>query len=158
MGEAFLKQAKTKAAKYCSLKERAPQQVLEKLLSWDLSEDEAQNILTELIEENFIDEARFARAFCHDKFEFNQWGKNKIRIELNRYNLPDQIVDEGLLHIDEDRYMEVLERLASKKWISLNSETDPWKKKNKVVAYLLRKGYETEFVWGCIGRLSASSE
>lgn len=158
MGEAFLKQAKTKAAKYCSLKERAPQQVLEKLLSWDLSEDEAQNILTELIEENFINEARFARAFCHDKFEFNQWGKNKIRIELNRYNLPDQIVDEGLLHIDEDKYMEVLERLASKKWTSLNSETDPWKKKNKVVAYLLRKGYETEFVWGCIGRLSASSE
>lgn len=150
MGEAFLNRAKAKAAKYCSLRERAPLQVLEKLFSWEICEDDAQNILNYLIQENFVDESRFCNAFCHDKFEFNQWGRNRIRLELGRFKLPDDIVDEGLSHIDPERYEQVLNELADKKVKLLNTESDLWKKKNKAVAYLLRKGFETDLVWKAV--------
>lgn len=147
MNDAFLKQAKAKAAKYCSLKERASQQVLEKLLSWDISNEDAYNIINQLVEENFLNELRFCRAFCHDKLEFNQWGKNRITLELARHKIADEIIEEGLKSIEPERYEELLRKLTEKKWQLLASETDQWKRKNKTAAYLVRKGFETDLVW-----------
>lgn len=158
MEDGFLKQAKAKAAKYCSYQERAPQQVLEKLLSWDLSEEKAHALLAELIAENFVDENRFCRAFCHDKFAFNRWGKNRIRMELQKFKLPGAVVQEGLEHIDPTAYETTLRKLAARKWESLAREPDIWKKKNKTAGYLLRKGFEGDLVWEMVNQLSSAQQ
>ena len=63
MEERLLKQARARAAKYCSMRERAPRQVLEKLLSWNLNLEEAEDIIRTLTDEQFLDEGRFCRAF-----------------------------------------------------------------------------------------------
>lgn len=157
MNQPFLQQAKAKAARYCAQRERAPSQVLEKLLSWELPQADAEEILAQLTRENFLDELRFCKSFCHDKFEFNQWGRNRIRLELGKYNLRQRVVEEGLNYIDPDRYLEVLNKLAATKWKLLSTEKDPWKRKNKTAAYLLRKGFEADLVWDAVGRCAASS-
>lgn len=154
MDEAFLKQAKSRAAKYCVLRERAPQQVLEKLISWDLSQEQAQEVVDILTKEQFLDESRFCRAFCHDKFEFNQWGRNRIRLELMKFNLPEKVVFEGLSYIDSGRYEAVLKKLAMKKWESAAGEPQAWVRQRKTADYLLRKGFETDLVWEAVKRLS----
>lgn len=158
MREALLKQARAKAARYCSRKERAPQQVLEKLISWQLEEAEAQEILAELTRENFLNEQRFCRAFCHDKFEFNRWGRVRIKMELTRFNLPVQVVSEGLNSIDPDRYREILNDLAEKRWKSLVPGEDEWIRKKKTIDYLLRKGFEYELVNDLVDQVSASKQ
>ncbi len=152
--ERFIKQAKAKAAKYCSLKERAPFQVMEKLMGWDLDEDLAQSILAELTVENYVNEERFVRAYCHDKFEFNKWGKQRIRQELGRLRVSDDMIQVGLNYLDPERYEGILIGLAAKKLDSLRTEQDPWKRKQKTTAYLLRKGFEMDLSIEIVNQLS----
>lgn len=154
--ERLVKQAKAKAAKYCSLRERAPYQVMEKLLGWELEENVAHQILTELVQENYVNEERFARAYCHDKFEFNKWGKQRIRMELSRLKVGENLIQEGLNSIDPDRYWDILQGLGEKKYESLRTETNSWKRKQKTTAYLLRKGFEMDLSIEIVNRLSDS--
>ena len=156
--ERYLKQAKAKAAKYCSLKERAPFQVMEKLLGWDLDEDLAQEILAELTEENYVNEERFVRAYCHDKFEFNKWGKQRIRQELIRLRISDEMIQVGLNYLDPGRYEGILSDLAMKKYNALRTEQDVWKRKQKTTAYLIRKGFEMDLSIEIVNQLSGRQQ
>ncbi|RED98846.1 regulatory protein RecX [Marinoscillum furvescens] len=142
----LLKHAKAKAAKYCAGRERSPKQVLDKCQAWELTEEEALELLQQLVHERFVDEHRFARAFCHDKFEFNQWGKIRIRQELSRHQVSESAMSEGLTAISDERYEQVLQDLASRKWESLHREENDWVRKQKTMAYLMRKGFEMSLV------------
>lgn len=137
-----LKYAKAKAAKYCAGRERSPKQVLDKCKTWELTEEESNELLQQLIDERFVDEYRFARAFCHDKFEFNQWGVIRIRQELSRHQLSESAITEGLSAINEERYLQVIRELALRKWDNLRKETNDWVRKQKTMAYLVHKGFE----------------
>ena len=155
--ERLLKQAKAKAAKYCAGRERAPYQVMQKLLGWELDEDDAQSILAELTQENYVNEDRFVQAYCHDKFEFNKWGKQRIRQELKLLRIPGDVIIDGLNNIDPYRYEEVLQSLASQKLSSLGSEPDTWKRKQKTIAYLIRKGFEMDLSIETVNQLADRS-
>ncbi len=150
----LLKEARLKAAKYCAGKERSPYQVLQKLLEWQLSEVDAQAVLATLIQENYVNEARFVLAYCHDKFEFNKWGKQRIRQELQQLRISGDQIENGLLSIDHNRYKEVLQALAQKKFDSLNTESNDWKRRQKTTAFLVRKGYEMDLSTELVSRLS----
>lgn len=154
--ESLLKRAKLRAAKYCAGRERAPYQVLEKLIGWGLTQEEADSLLAELQAAYYLDERRFCRAFCRDKFEFNHWGKVKIRQELSPYHLPSEVIDYGLGEIDPDKYRDRLHQLARSKWKSLVHEENDWVRKQKAAAYLLRKGYEPELVMDFLNRMSST--
>ena len=39
-----------------------------------------KKILNILVEENFINEVRYAKTYCRGKFRINKWGKQKIGI------------------------------------------------------------------------------
>lgn len=153
--ESLVQQAKVRAARYCAGRERAPFQVYEKLISWKLTEEEAEQVLDQLRSEKYIDENRFCRAFCRDKFEFNQWGKVKIRQELFQYRLPEEVVAYGLDQIDPQRYEDRLRQLSRDKWKSLEGEADAWTRKQKTAAYMVRKGYETDLVMDFLNRMSS---
>ncbi len=142
------------AAKYCAFRERAPKQVIEKLLLWDFTEEQAEKILARLIEENFLSESRFARSFCHDKFEFNQWGKIKIRMELARYDLDYQITEEALEAIDPKKYRDKISILAKAKWQLIKDKGDDFVQKGKTATYLMNKGFEGDLVWKVVKELT----
>ncbi|MEM9896735.1 MAG: RecX family transcriptional regulator [Bacteroidota bacterium] len=65
-----MSEAKIRAGKFCAFRERSPHEVLEKLNSYGLKPEEADAVLNELIDLKYIDEQRFANAYCHDKFYF----------------------------------------------------------------------------------------
>lgn len=151
---ALLKQAKDKAAKFCSVRERSPFEVSRKLQNLELTDDEINEILGELIEERFIDENRFCKAFCHDKFEFNKWGKHRINLELLQHKIPQDVIKSGLDALDVKRYKEVLDSLVSTKWNSLKG--DEWSKKQKTLAFLVGKGFEMDLTIESMRQMSAS--
>ena len=110
------------------------------------SKKDLKNIVGELKKENFINEERFARAFCHDKFLLNKWGKRRISTEIRKYDLPKMVIAQGLAYINQKEYHTTLADLADIKWNKLN-EPDLLKKKQKTVNYLLQKGYESDLIW-----------
>ncbi|MFT4833627.1 MAG: regulatory protein [Marinoscillum sp.] len=149
----LLKQAKVKAGKFCSGRERSPFEVSRKLQNWELTDDEISEILGELIEERFIDEDRFCKAFCHDKFEFNKWGRHRINLELLQHKIPQDTIKSGLDELDVKRYKEVLDSLVAAKWNSLKG--DQWLKKQKTMAFLISKGFEMDLTIESMRQMSA---
>lgn len=149
-----LKEAKEKAAKYCAYQERAQQEVRDKLYHMGLRSDEMEEVLTELIMENFINESRYADAYARGRFHLKKWGRIKIQQGLKEKGLSDRCIQEGLASIDEGEYQETLYQLAEKKWGQLKD--DAFVKKQKVARFLMQKGYEGSLVWPLLSELEQS--
>lgn len=146
---------KAKAYKFCAYRERSPKELLEKLSDWGAKKDDAESILKELKTENFLDEQRFANAFCNDKFEFNSWGKNKIRAQISAHHLPKNVLEIALDRIDEEKYFNRIKELAHKKWELLPISNKAIIKKQKTLNYLSSKGFESNLIWKVLNEFTA---
>lgn len=128
---------------YCSYQERCHQEVQQKLKSFYLTPDERENIIVYLIENNYLNEERFAELFTMSKFHQKKWGKKRIENELKARNISDYLIHKSLIQIPEEKYQQVFEELAEKTWDTL-SETQSLKKYKKWQDSLFRKGYESD--------------
>ncbi|MBQ7239132.1 MAG: RecX family transcriptional regulator, partial [Bacteroidales bacterium] len=109
-------QALNRAAAYCSQAERATQEVLQKLESWEVSDEDAARILEFLRKESFLDEQRYVHAFVNDKFTYERWGRIKIVYALRAKGVTGAVVTNTLDDvIDPDQYVETLTDLLRAK-------------------------------------------
>lgn len=100
-------QALNRASSLCSQGERCSSDIFDKALEWGLSEAEAAELVERLISERFIDDRRYAHAFVHDKFNFQGWGRIKIRYALRQKGIEDAVISEMLEEvIDPEQYQE----------------------------------------------------
>ncbi len=141
------KQIFLKACNFCAYQERTHGEVRDRLQEWEVTGDEADEIISVLIEENFLNEERFARTYAGSKFRVKKWGRNRILLELKRRNLSDYCIKKGLEEIDEEEYFLVLQVLLHKKLHSLRTEPNEYIRKKKASEYAMRKGFEGELVW-----------
>lgn len=141
-----------KAASYCAYQERTQDEVKLRLKKWNVWGDEADEIIAELISMNYLSEERFAKSYAGGKFRVKNWGRMKIRQELNRRGLSNYSIEKGMGEIEDEAYISGLKELLSKKRVLLEkTETDKFKLKQKLVRYALGKGYESELVWRLVG-------
>ncbi|MDQ3142636.1 MAG: RecX family transcriptional regulator [Bacteroidota bacterium] len=130
--------------KYCSYQERCQQDVEKKLRDLKASSSDANQIIIDLIQENFLKEERYARSFVRGKFKMNHWGKNKIIQNLRRKNISENLIDLALKEIDPDEYRSMIKILLQKKWDSLQME-DLSLQLHKVIQHVIQKGFEPSF-------------
>lgn len=103
-------------------------------------------LIPQLIEENFIDESRYARAFVLDKFRFNKWGKVKIRQMLRQKQVDETQIDHALTLIPTGDYRTMIRQLVNQKLKTLPADLALNQKKQKVYRFLLQKGFEFEMI------------
>ncbi len=131
---------------YCAYQERSHQEVKEKLYSFGLYKQEVETLMAQLVEENYLNEERFAIAYAGGKFRMKQWGRNKIKYELQQKRVSPYCIKKALAQIDEADYDKCLQKLAETKLATLRSETNIYSKKSKLQNYLVQKGYEYNLV------------
>lgn len=129
-----------KARSYCAFQERCLSDVEAKLREWHVKPADADKVIERLMKEDYLDEERYARSFASGKFRINHWGKNKIIHELERKKVPDLIIQIGLQEIDDEEYKATLGELLTRKNREIR-ETDPYKRKQKLIAFGIQKGY-----------------
>jgi regulatory protein len=138
-------QALQKAKHFCAYQERSHAAVKEKLYGYGLRKTDAEAILSQLIEENYLNEERYALQFAGGHFRMKQWGRKKILYALKQQQVSDYCIRKALQSIDEDDYHRMLQKTAAQKWKLLKTGTT-MDRRAKLTAYLLQKGYETELV------------
>mgnify|MGYP006149863903 FL=1 len=138
---------------FCAYQERCYKEVEDKLYSFTLSISEKEKVLTYLIENNFINEERFAQSFVRGKHNYKFWGKNRIVNELKFRNISSRNIQTALKEIPEEVYLENFHRLAEKQWNSI-TERKGQKKNKKFVDFLLRKGYESDMIFEKLNELN----
>lgn len=143
--------ALSKIESWCAYQERCQQEVRDKLYSWGLWKDAVENIIVELISRNFLNEERFAIAYAGGKFRMKKWGKQKIKMELKRRQVPDKIIAKALKEIGGDDYEQTLGKTLTAKW-KAEKEKHPLKKKMKVMRYMISRGYEPDAVQAAIAK------
>jgi len=130
---------------YCAYSERCHYEVREKLFGMGLVKKDVEALLSRLIEENRLNEERFAIYFAGGHFRQKKWGKTKIIYALRQKRVSEQNIKRGLKEIEADDYIASLQKIAGKKWESLKGEQHI-SRQAKTTAYLLQKGYEGPLV------------
>ncbi len=137
--------------KYCAFQERCHKEVRYKLIEHAIYGDLLEEIISDLISNNFLDEERFARTFARGKFRMKQWGRNKIKQELKIRDVSAYSIKAAMTEIDGDEYISVLSHLIAKKERTTTFKNQ-FDKKKKLTDYALSKGYEYELIAEIIGK------
>jgi len=138
-------QALQKLKHYCGYQERCHSEVRDKLFDLGVYRRFHDEIISTLIEENYLNEERFAMAFAGGKWRIQKWGRVKIRYELKQKQLSEYCIKRAMKEIDEDDYMKVLQKLVADKYASLKKEQYLVRKK-KTIDYLINRGFESSMI------------
>ncbi|WP_339336626.1 MULTISPECIES: regulatory protein RecX [unclassified Croceitalea] len=147
-----VKEAMSKLESYCAYQERCHKEVVQKLKEMRMIPEAIDQIVTHLIQENYLNEERFAQSFARGKFSIKKWGKNRIVNELKQRNISRFNIKTALKEIDESEYIKTLDEL-SKKRLTQIKETNIQKRKKKLADYLLYRGWESHLVYQKIKEL-----
>ena len=139
-------EALLKLQKYCSYQERCHQEVQQKLRGMHMIPEAIDHIIVELIQNNFLNEERFAKTFVRGKFRIKKWGKHRLTLELKKRNVSKNNINQALKEIDAQDYIDTFNALAEKRCNSL-FETNKLKKKKKLIDYLFYRGWESHLVY-----------
>ena len=135
-----------KAKYYCAYQERSHAEVKKKLYGFGLYKIEVELLMSQLIEEDYLNEERFALAFAGGKFRIKNWGKTRIKYELKQRQVSDYCIKKALAAIPDEDYEKTLLKLTEEKLATLKSEKNIFTKKGKLQNYLVGKGYEFNVV------------
>ena len=135
-----------KMAKYCAYQERCVKDVRDKLKTYEISEEEKTKILDYLLDNRFVNDERYAKAFVRGKVNQSGWGVNKIRFHLIQKGVDKDIIDEALGQTDEEVYRRRLIEILKTKAKTVKADSD-FEKKRKLAAYAIQKGFEGSLVW-----------
>nr|WP_288981693.1 regulatory protein RecX [uncultured Allomuricauda sp.] len=147
-----LDEATKKMESYCAYQERCHKEVLEKLKGMNMIPEAIDHILGHLIQENYLNEERFAKAFARGKFSIKKWGTNRIIRELKFRDISVYNIKSALAEIQNEDYLTTFDELAKKR-LGQITEKNPFKRKKKLADYLLYRGWESHLVYEKVGEL-----
>lgn len=141
-----IKEAIQKIEHYCAYQERCHEEVEQKLRSMKMDSDEIDRIIAHLINDNFLNEERFACSFARGKHRIKHWGKIRITNELKFRGINQTLINIALKEISPEEYYSTFDALANRNWESIQ-ESNSLKKRKKFCDFMLRRGFESNLVY-----------
>lgn len=136
-------------AALCAQAEHCQQEMRDKLKRWGVSADAQDRIVARLVEERFIDDERYARAFVKDKIRYNKWGRRKVQQGLWQKHIDADIQERVLDDVDDSEYLAVLRPLLKQKVKSVKAGSD-YERTQKLVRFALSRGFTFDLIRQCL--------
>lgn len=136
-------------AALCARSEHCQWEMLEKMRRWELDDETQARVMARLVEERYVDDERYARAFVKDKVRYNKWGRRKVEQALWQKRIADDIRERVLDEVDEEEYLNVLRPLLKQKRKSTKAEND-YELNQKLVRFALGRGFTYDIIRQCI--------
>ena len=144
---------KRKLELYCVYQDRCHQEVETKMKEYLLIPEAKNLIFLHLMQHDFLNEERFAKSFARGKFRIKNWGKQRIIRELKFKKISAYNIKTGLKEIDNDEYLETIYKITKNR-NELIKETNLFKKKKKLISFLMRKGYESDLIYKIVNEIA----
>jgi regulatory protein len=145
-----------KIKNWCAYQERSQQETRDKLYEYGLHKEDVEQIITDLISENFLNEERYAIAFAGGKFRIKKWGKQKIKAELRMRKVSDYCIHKALGQISDNDYISALESVIVKR-LKQEKESNKIKRHYKILQYASSRGYEKDLIVEVLNELADTS-
>lgn len=136
-------------AEQCSRCEHSTGEVDQKMRQWGLTAAEREHIIDRLVEEKYVDNERFCRAFVSDKIRFDKWGRRKIETALYKKGVGRDVFDPILDAVDNEKYVETLRELLAMKRRTTKAESE-YELNGKLIKYAMSRGYTYDVIRKCI--------
>lgn len=143
---------KRKLEQYCVYQDRCHKEVEQKLREFSLIPEAREMILLSLMQNNFLNEERFAKSFARGKFNIKKWGKQRIVRELKFRDISAYNIKTALKEIDENDYLDTIFSITEKR-NEIIKEKNIFKRKRKLIDFLLRKGYENDLIYKTVNEI-----
>ena len=129
----------------CAQSEQCSYDLRQKLYRWGISSPDSDKIIKKLIRTRFVDDARFAVAYCRDKYRFNRWGRIKIVYGLRSTHIQNCDITSGLETIDAEEYEEILVSVIKSK-ASMTKDVDTYEGRTRLFRSVASRGYEPSLI------------
>lgn len=114
-----------------------------------MNSNDIEEALAHLIEHDFLNEERYARAYARGKFTYNDWGRLKIRRHLEQQDVSAYCIRKSDEEIEPSAYQNKLIELMTRYSKKLKAKNE-YEHRHKLSKHLIQKGYEPELVWKVI--------
>lgn len=142
-------------ATLCARSEQAEGDLRKKLQSWGINYGDSDSIISRLKQERYLDNERYARAYCRDKLRFNGWGRLKISFMLRGKGIEQEFIDQALAEIDDQQYATILEDIITSKAKTLNGKDDEHMRA-ALLRFATSRGFETNLIFTALARLTST--
>ena len=133
----------------CAQAEHCQQEMRDKMKRWNVDESAQDRIIQQLINERYIDDERYARAFVKDKIRYNKWGRRKVQQALWMKHIDKDIQQRVLDEIDENEYLNVLRSMLKQKRKSIKAQSD-YELNQKLARFALGRGFTFDLIRQCL--------
>ena len=141
--------AQKKLEYYCAYQERCHKEVVTKLKEFGMIPAAIDTIVTKLIQENYLNETRFAQSFARGKFRIKKWGKNRILRELKIRQISPYNIKMGMKEISDNAYQETFYHLFEKRKQEV-AHLSKAEQKKKIFSYLSYRGWEHQRIYNAL--------
>ncbi len=138
-------QARQRLEELCARSEQCRYDLMKKMSGWGICLDIAEKIMSHLEKKRFVDDNRFAHAYCRDKFRFSRWGRMKIVRGLMLKRISRDMIDDAMEEIDEEDYFETLVSLLRSKSGSIE-EPQTYDGKTRLFRFAISRGFESNLI------------
>lgn len=150
-----LEEIQRKIEQYCVYQDRCHKEVEQKLREFTLIPEAKEQILLNLLQDNFLNEERFSKSFARGKFRIKHWGKQRIVRELKFREISAYNIKTALKEIDENEYLQTIQSITEKR-NQIIIESNSYKRKQKLIGFLQRKGYEMDLIYKIVNDILES--
>jgi len=147
-----VEEIKRKLEQYCVYQDRCHKEVEQKMGDFNLIAEAREQILLSLMQDNFLNEERFAKSYARGKFRIKNWGKQRIVKELKFREISAYNIKTALQEIDEKEYLKSIHDIAIKRNQQI-TEANFYQRKQKLIGFLQRKGYEIDLVYKVVNAI-----
>jgi regulatory protein len=136
-------------AALCAQAEHCQQEMRDKMKRWEMAPEIQERVLARLVNERYIDDERYARAFVKDKIRYNKWGRRKVQQGLWTKHIDDDIQQRVLDEIDDEEYLNVLKPLLTQKRKTTKAQND-YELNQKLIRFALGRGFTYDIIRQCL--------
>lgn len=123
--------------------------MISKLRKWEIDETAQARIMQRLVEDRYVDDERYCRAFVRDKVRFDRWGPRKIEYALRQKQIDSSIYRPVMAEIDDSEYIDALRPLIESKRRSTKASSD-YELNGKLIRFAMQRGYTMEIIGQCL--------
>ncbi len=149
MKEITAKEAFQKLSALCARSEHCRYDMIEKMRQWGVPEEEQAAVVERLVDERYVDEERYVRAFIHDKIEYSHWGRRKVEQALWQKRIDGDLVRQLLDEVDDEAYIAILRPMLKQKQRSITGRND-YERSLKLIKWAMGRGFTMDVIRQCI--------
>ena len=142
-------EAYLRLAALCAQAEHCEYEMQEKMRRWEIADDAQARVMQRLINERYVDDERFARAFANDKVKYNKWGRRKVEQAMWLKHIAEDIRQRVLDSIDDEEYIAILRPLLQQKRRSVKAHND-YELRQKLIKFAIGRGFTMDIIKQCI--------